>query len=143
MPEAFDEPLSDAALDQLFREARSYNAWLDRDVSDEQIQAIYQLMKQGRREEALSIYRWFRPLLDLDVSTYLVQNIKLAEVFAINTNDRVRMPRQPLSGGPRTSSTAARSAGEASGPMTCRSIAVECTAVPALGLSPIATYLRC
>jgi len=60
--------------------------------------AIYQLMKQGRREEALSIYRWFRPLLDLDVSTYLVQNIKLAEVHAIGTNDRVRMPRLPLAG---------------------------------------------
>ncbi|MFI0842468.1 dihydrodipicolinate synthase family protein [Mesorhizobium sp. IMUNJ 23232] len=60
--------------------------------------AIYQLMKQGRRDEALKIYRWFRPLLDLDVSSYLVQNIKLAEVFAIGTNDRVRMPRQPLSG---------------------------------------------
>jgi 4-hydroxy-tetrahydrodipicolinate synthase len=60
--------------------------------------AIYQLMKQGRREEALAIYRWFRPLLDLDVSTYLVQNIKLAEVHAIGTNDRVRMPRQPLFG---------------------------------------------
>ncbi|TIS00884.1 MAG: dihydrodipicolinate synthase family protein [Mesorhizobium sp.] len=60
--------------------------------------AIYQLMRKGRREEALKIYRWFRPLLDLDVSTYLVQNIKLAEVLAIGTNDRVRMPRQPLSG---------------------------------------------
>jgi len=60
--------------------------------------AIYQLMKQGRRDEALAIYRWFRPLLDLDVSTYLVQNIKLAEVFAINSNDRVRMPRKPLAG---------------------------------------------
>ena len=60
--------------------------------------AIYQLMKQGRRDEALSIYRWFRPLLDLDVSTYLVQNIKLAEVHAIGSNDRGRMPRQPLSG---------------------------------------------
>ena len=60
--------------------------------------AIYQLMKQGRREEALAIYRWFRPLLDLDVSTYLVQNIKLAEVHAIGTNDRVRGPRMPLSG---------------------------------------------
>ncbi|MBX3597861.1 MAG: dihydrodipicolinate synthase family protein [Rhizobiaceae bacterium] len=63
--------------------------------------AIYQLMKQGRRDEALAIYRWFRPLLDLDVSTYLVQNIKLAEVLAIGTNDRVRMPRQPLSGARR------------------------------------------
>jgi len=60
--------------------------------------AIYQLMREGRREEALAIYRWFRPLLDLDVSIYLVQNIKLAEVLAIGTNDRVRMPRQPLAG---------------------------------------------
>ena len=60
--------------------------------------AIYRLMQAGRRDEALVIYRWFRPLLDLDVSTYLVQNIKLAEVHAIGSNDRVRMPRQPLSG---------------------------------------------
>lgn len=63
--------------------------------------AIYQLMKQGRRDEALAIYRWFRPLLDLDVSTYLVQNIKLAEAHAIGTNERVRLPRQPLAGGVR------------------------------------------
>ncbi|MBX3578997.1 MAG: dihydrodipicolinate synthase family protein [Rhizobiaceae bacterium] len=63
--------------------------------------AIYRLMKAGRRDEALAIYRWFRPLLDLDVSTYLVQNIKLAEVLAIKSNDRVRMPRQPLSGARR------------------------------------------
>ena len=60
--------------------------------------AIYRLMKQGRTAEALAIYRWFRPMLDLDVSSYLVQNIKLAEVHAIGTNDRVRMPRQPLTG---------------------------------------------
>lgn len=63
--------------------------------------AIYRLMKAGRQAEALAIYRWFRPLLDLDVSTYLVQNIKLAEVLAIGANDRVRMPRQPLSGAVR------------------------------------------
>jgi 4-hydroxy-tetrahydrodipicolinate synthase len=46
----------------------------------------------------MAIYRWFRPLLDLDVSTYLVQNIKLAEALAIGSNDRVRMPRMPLQG---------------------------------------------
>ncbi|MGH6862484.1 MAG: dihydrodipicolinate synthase family protein, partial [Phyllobacterium sp.] len=43
--------------------------------------AIYKLVMAGRYAEALEIYRWFRPLLDLDVSTYLVQNIKLAEVL--------------------------------------------------------------
>jgi 1-pyrroline-4-hydroxy-2-carboxylate deaminase len=78
--------------------------------------AIYQLMRQGRRDEALAIYRWFRPLLDLDVSTYLVQNIKLAEVHAIGTNDRVRMPRQPLSGEVRARAEATIKAALASRP---------------------------
>ena len=60
--------------------------------------AIYRLMRAGRTAEALDIYRWFRPLLDLDVSTYLVQNIKLAEAIAIGTTEHVRRPRQPLIG---------------------------------------------
>ena len=60
--------------------------------------AIYRLMQAGRYSEARDIYRWFRPLLDLDVSTYLVQNIKLAEAMAIGSNERVRAPRLPLDG---------------------------------------------
>ncbi|MEX3008594.1 dihydrodipicolinate synthase family protein [Hoeflea sp. TYP-13] len=60
--------------------------------------AIYELVRRERYKEALEIYRWFRPLLDLDVSTFLVQQIKLAEVIEIESNDRVRMPRQPLKG---------------------------------------------
>jgi 4-hydroxy-tetrahydrodipicolinate synthase len=59
---------------------------------------IYRLLKAGRHAEALAIYRWFRPLLDLDVSTYLVQNLKLVEALVIGTNDRVRAPRLPHSG---------------------------------------------
>ena len=39
--------LSAEALDQLFREARSYNDWLDKDVSEEQIHQIYDLLKMG------------------------------------------------------------------------------------------------
>lgn len=58
--------------------------------------AIFRLMKAGRSREALDLYRWFRPLLDLDVSTHLVQNIKLAEAIAIGSNERVRPPRLPL-----------------------------------------------
>jgi len=64
--------------------------------------AIYRLMQSGRHAEALAIYRWFRPLLDLDVSSYLVQNIKLAEAMAIGSNERVRAPRMPLEGEQRT-----------------------------------------
>lgn len=39
--------LNDAALDQLFRTARTHNAWLDKPVTDEQLHAIYELMKWG------------------------------------------------------------------------------------------------
>lgn len=64
--------------------------------------AIYKLAKAGRMQEAIAIYRWFRPLLDLDVSARLVQNIKLVEALAINSNDRCRAPRIALSGAERT-----------------------------------------
>src|SRR5690349_4552324 len=39
--------LDDAALDQLFRTARTYRAWLDQTVSDQTLRAIYELMKWG------------------------------------------------------------------------------------------------
>lgn len=39
--------LNETALDQLFRNARSHNGWQDRDVSDAQLQQIYDLMKWG------------------------------------------------------------------------------------------------
>jgi dihydrodipicolinate synthase/N-acetylneuraminate lyase len=64
--------------------------------------AVYKLALAGRIAEALKIYRWFRPLLDLDVSARLVQNIKLVEAVAINSNDRCRAPRIALSGAERT-----------------------------------------
>src|SRR6202007_1393843 len=60
--------------------------------------AIFRLVKAGRYSEALDIYRWFRPLLDLDVSTYLVQNLQLVEALVIDSNDRVRTPRMPHHG---------------------------------------------
>ena len=41
------EALPDTALDQLFRSARSYNGWLDKDVGSDQLHAIYELMKMG------------------------------------------------------------------------------------------------
>lgn len=41
------QPLNQAALDQLFREARSYNGYLDKPVSQDQMDAIWELMKYG------------------------------------------------------------------------------------------------
>jgi len=41
------EPLSDAALDTLFREARSYNGYVDKPVATETLKAIWDLVKMG------------------------------------------------------------------------------------------------
>lgn len=41
------EPLSDSALDQLFRTARTYNGYVDKPVSEDQLHAIWDLMKFG------------------------------------------------------------------------------------------------
>ena len=42
-----DQVLADQALDQLFRTARSHNAWRDEPVGDLQLHALYELMKWG------------------------------------------------------------------------------------------------
>lgn len=63
--------------------------------------ALYRLMREGRLDEARALNRWFQPLLDLDVSPRLVQNIKLAETIALGSNDRCRAPRLPLTGAER------------------------------------------
>lgn len=60
--------------------------------------AIYELAKAGKTEEALAIYRWFLPLLELDINPQLVQNIKLAEVATGIGTEQVRKPRLPLQG---------------------------------------------
>ena len=60
--------------------------------------AIYDLMREGRIEEAREIYRWFMPLLHLDVSNRFVQNIKLAEHLVRGTAPTVRAPRLELAG---------------------------------------------
>lgn len=41
------DPLPDACLDQLFRDARTYNGYLDRSVSEDQLRAIWDLAKMG------------------------------------------------------------------------------------------------
>ncbi len=60
--------------------------------------AIYELQKAGRIQEAIEIYRWFLPLLELDINPKLVQNIKLAEVYTGLGTENVREPRLPLFG---------------------------------------------
>lgn len=60
--------------------------------------AIYKLMKLGRYKEALDIYRWFLPLLELDIHSKLVQYIKLAATQTGLCTPYVRAPRLMLEG---------------------------------------------
>lgn len=60
--------------------------------------AIYKLAQAGRLNEALEIYRWFMPLLELDIHPRLVQYIKLAATAEGISNEHVRAPRLTLAG---------------------------------------------
>jgi|TARA_R110000824_G_scaffold118960_14_gene272016 3-hydroxypropanoate dehydrogenase len=50
--------LSDDALDTIFRNARTANAWTDAPVSDEEIRAVYDLMKWGPTSANMSPARF-------------------------------------------------------------------------------------
>ena len=88
------------ALESLFMGADGWVAGLVCAFPKETV-AIYELAKAGRSEEALEIYRWFLPLLELDINSKLVQNIKLAEVATGIGTENVRAPRLPLIGDER------------------------------------------
>jgi 4-hydroxy-tetrahydrodipicolinate synthase len=60
--------------------------------------AIYRLVKAGYHQEALKIYRWFLPVLELDIHPKLVQYIKLAASLTGIGTENVRAPRLPLEG---------------------------------------------
>jgi 4-hydroxy-tetrahydrodipicolinate synthase len=60
--------------------------------------AVYKLTKANQLAEALKIYRWFLPLLELDIHAKLVQYIKLAEQETGIGSEQVRAPRLPLAG---------------------------------------------
>ncbi|ULQ51514.1 dihydrodipicolinate synthase family protein [Flavihumibacter fluvii] len=64
--------------------------------------AIFRLVKAGRIQEALAIYRWFMPLLELDIQPKLVQYIKLAASITGIGSEYVRAPRLVLTGDERT-----------------------------------------
>jgi 4-hydroxy-tetrahydrodipicolinate synthase len=85
------------ALESLFMGADGWVAGLVCAFPSETV-AIYELAKANRTIEALKIYRWFLPLLELDINTKLVQNIKLAEVATGIGTENVRAPRLPLIG---------------------------------------------
>jgi dihydrodipicolinate synthase/N-acetylneuraminate lyase len=89
--------VDDLALESLVLGAVGWVAGLVCAFPKESV-ALYELVKQDRIAEALDLYRWFLPLLHLDVSIKFVQNIKLAEVLVGCGTEHVRPPRLPLTG---------------------------------------------
>lgn len=85
------------ALESLFMGAHGWVAGLVCAFPKETM-AIYQLAKQGKTREAIQIYRWFLPLLELDIHPKLVQYIKLAEQLEGIGTEVVRAPRLTLIG---------------------------------------------
>jgi dihydrodipicolinate synthase/N-acetylneuraminate lyase len=63
--------------------------------------AVYNLVLQNKHKEALEIYRWFLPLLELDIKPKLVQYIKMAEQSEGLGTEFVRAPRLELTGAER------------------------------------------
>jgi len=64
-------------------------------------QRLWDLATAGKWTEARELYRWYTPLLHLDVGTKFVQNIKLAIQEVGLGREFVRLPRLPLAGDAR------------------------------------------
>jgi 1-pyrroline-4-hydroxy-2-carboxylate deaminase len=89
--------LDDVALEGLVLGARGWVSGLTNAFPRESL-ALWEAVQQGDLAHALTIYRWFMPLLHLDAEHDLVQSIKLAEAVMGRGSERVRMPRMPLQG---------------------------------------------
>lgn len=85
--------------------------------------ALYDLMKAKRFDEALKLYQWMTPMLHLDVSTKLVQNLKLIDVLAGVGSEHMRLPRMPVVGKEREFITSVVQKALASRPEAYRSVA--------------------
>jgi len=85
------------ALEELMLGADGWVAGLV-DAFPRETVVIYELVQQNRVQEARELYRWFMPLLELDIHPKLVQYIKLAEVATGIGTENVRPPRLPLVG---------------------------------------------
>ncbi|MFC4233825.1 dihydrodipicolinate synthase family protein [Thalassospira xianhensis] len=89
-------------MDDLVMETQVLGAvgWISgfTDAFPQESVALWKLLSEGKYKEALEIYRWFTPVLHMDVHTKLVQYIKLAQEMTGVGKAHVRAPRLPLVG---------------------------------------------
>ena len=92
--------VDDLALESLFLGATGWISGVGLAFPREN-QRVYELAAAGRWEEARAIYRWYMPLLHLDIPIKFVQYIKLAVQECGLGAEWVRAPRLPLTGAER------------------------------------------
>ncbi|UTX49545.1 dihydrodipicolinate synthase family protein [Chryseobacterium sp. MA9] len=68
------------------------------DAFPNETMAMYNYVKAGKYDKAVAIYRWFMPLLELDIHPKLIQYIKLAAAAEGISSPYVRAPRLELHG---------------------------------------------
>lgn len=68
------------------------------DAFPNETMAMYNYVKTGEYDKAVAIYRWFMPLLELDIHPKLIQYIKLAATAEGISSPYVRAPRLELHG---------------------------------------------
>mgnify|MGYP000365229887 CR=1 FL=1 len=85
------------AMEELCLGAHGWVAGLV-DAFPKETVAIWNLVQKGELEKAREIYRWFMPLLELDIHPKLVQYIKLAAQEVGIGSEYVRAPRLTLVG---------------------------------------------
>jgi len=92
--------VDDLALEATFLGAKGWIAGIGLAFPAEN-QKLWDLAMAGKWDEARALYRWYMPLLHLDIGTKFVQNIKLAIQEVGLGTEWVRLPRLPLTGDAR------------------------------------------
>src|SRR6185437_1521384 len=89
--------VDDAIVEAVYAGAVGWIAGLVNAFPQESVD-LFELASQGKKAEAFELYRWFLPLLRLDVVPKFVQLIKLVQEEVGMGNARVRPPRLTLTG---------------------------------------------
>ncbi|MEZ5425823.1 MAG: dihydrodipicolinate synthase family protein [Pyrinomonadaceae bacterium] len=89
--------LDDAIVEGVSAGAVGWVAGLVNALPEESVE-LFRLASGGEKEKAFELYRWFLPLLRLDVVPKFVQLIKLVQERAGMGNPKVRPPRLELTG---------------------------------------------
>lgn len=92
--------VDDLALESVFLGATGWIAGIGLAFPYEN-QRLWELAMADKWDEARELYRWYTPLLHLDVGLKFVQNIKMATQMTGYCAEHVRLPRLPLSGSER------------------------------------------